>query len=280
MFGWLSWSYIVIRPKYSLAWWNDSDKKESLRQCPGWVSSFYIYLSESPRNSKSPLLRLLFDNFPENISEKCVPLSVRLFCFGLFSNLWTVQQQKQNNIFAGSCEQKAKMWYFPEIPESSGWLIIKSLLLWHPGWQVNVWKSVWHGAIVQHWVEWKLYHTSCPSAILSLPGCRTRSTSVGCLPWPQTSTWRWTASPTITGAGGVRTTTSPPGEDETPFKSLKIPFSPHWLRFIFTQLIFSHAYRVVTSILLLFFFASDIIDFVSQFLTHHVNVAPLQLRSV
>lgn len=118
------------------------------------------------------------------------------------------------------------MWHFPEIPESSGWLIIKSLLLWHPGWQVNVWKSVWHGAIVQHWVEWKLYHKSCPSAILSLPGCRTRSTSVGCLPWPQTSTWRWTASPTITGAGGVRTTTSPPGEDETPFKSLKIPFSP------------------------------------------------------
>lgn len=118
------------------------------------------------------------------------------------------------------------MWYFPEIPESSGWLIIKSLLLWHPGWQVNVWKSVWHGAIIQYWVEWKFYHKSCPSAILSLPGCRTRSTSVGCLPWPQTSTWRWTASPIITGVGGVRTTTSPPGEDETPFKSLKIPFFP------------------------------------------------------
>lgn len=172
------------------------------------------------------------------------------------------------------------MWYFPEIPESSGWLIIKSLLLWHPGWQVNVWKSVWHGAIVQHWVEWKLYHKSCPSAILSLPGCRTRSTSVGCLPWPQTSTWRWTASPTITGAGGVRTTTSPPGEDETPFKSLKIPFPP------LTSLYF-HSTHFLSCLpcrhlhfASFFFFASDIIDFVTQFLTRHVNVAPLQLRSV
>lgn len=48
---------------------------------------------------------------------------------------------------------------------------------------------------------------------MTLPGCRTHSILVECQQWPQTSTWRWTASLTSTGAGAERTMTLLPGKE-------------------------------------------------------------------
>lgn len=68
---------------------------------------------------------------------------------------------------------------------------------------------------------WTRLYVCCAETLFSrlhigdvtLPGCRTHSILAGCLQWPQTSTWRWTASLTSTGAGAERTMTLLPGEE-------------------------------------------------------------------
>lgn len=45
------------------------------------------------------------------------------------------------------------------------------------------------------------------------PGFRTRCTLEECQPWRRYTTWKWTASPTTTGAGAERTTILESGEN-------------------------------------------------------------------
>lgn len=63
---------------------------------------------------------------------------------------------------------------------------------------------------------WVSVEVSCPEtkahACVSLSGCHTLSILEGFLQWLQSSTWRWTAFLTSTGAGGERMMTLLPGK--------------------------------------------------------------------